>query len=242
VPAPPLASTPEYALEPHFEYVLAHYLERRDDPRAFFFVQIGAFDGVVHDPLFERVRDGHWHGVLVEPQEEPFEKLRRNYAGADGLRFVNAAVDSGRGQRELHRLEDGDGEAIASLAHLATLSRARLEDWRLHDGGSTRAEIGSVAVECATFEDLLRDVTYLDLLHMDAEGYDLELLKLFDFSRGAPPIVRFEHAHLARPRWDEAVALLARHGYRIVAEEYDTTAYRLGRAAPAEVSRRRRSD
>ena len=43
---PPLASTPPYALELDFEYVLAHYLTQRDDPRPFFFVQVGAFDGV----------------------------------------------------------------------------------------------------------------------------------------------------------------------------------------------------
>jgi len=65
----------------------------------------------------------------------------------------------------------------------------------------------------------------LDLLLIDTEGYDLELLELFDFERFRPDIVRFEHVHLSRADWDEAVELLARRGYRVLREEYDTTAY-----------------
>ena len=53
-----------------------------------------------------------------------------------------------------------------------------------------------------------------------------ELLKLFDFDRLAPEIVRFEHAGLSQGEWVGAVRLLARCGYRTVREEYDTTAYR----------------
>ena len=93
------------------------------------------------------------------------------------------------------------------------------------------------SVTCVSFEDLLRQIEYIDLLHVDTEGYDLELLRLYDFGRFAPAIVRFEHVHLTRAEWDEAVALLATHGYRFVREEYDTTAYAPTRTKPTEVSR-----
>ena len=63
------------------------------------------------------------------------------------------------------------------------------------------------------------------LLEIGVEGYDLELLKLFDFGRIKPPIVRFEHRHLSPNERDEAVEFLADHGYRMMREEYDTTAY-----------------
>ena len=79
---------------------------------------------------------------------------------------------------------------------------------------------------CVTFDELLAGVDDVDLLHLDVEGYELELLRLFDFARFAPAIVRFEHAHLMRSDWNEAVRLLAGHGYRMLREEYDTTAYR----------------
>ena len=225
---PPLASERGYTLDIDFDYVLAHYLGRRIDTRPFFFVQIGAFDGTTHDRLHENVRKGRWHGVLVEPQPRYFQRLLESYEKTDGLSFVNAAVDGERGVRTLYGVESAHGEPIDDLGHLASFSREHLLDWQRRDGHHDEADIriGGTSVPCLTFDDLLADVDYVDLLHIDAEGYDLELLKLFDFDRFAPEIVRFEHAHLSRGDWDEAVRLLVRHGYRTIREEYDTTAYR----------------
>ena len=222
---PPLAVAADHALELDFEYVLSHYLERRRDPRPFFFVQVGAFDGVTHDALHAHIRAGSWHGVLVEPQPAPFERLQEHHADSEALSFVNAAIDARERMRDLYRLVDERGEAIEALGHLASFSRHRLEHWQLYDRGRTPSRIERLVVPCVTFEALLRDVEYLDLLQLDAEGYDLELLRLFPFGRCSPPLVRFEHAHLSRAEWDESVRLLASRGYRVVREEYDTTAY-----------------
>jgi FkbM family methyltransferase len=227
---PPLASEPEFALEVDFEYVLAHYLRRRDNPGPFFFVQVGAFDGVTHDRLHAHVRDGGWQGVLVEPQPRLFAKLVENYSDLQGLTFVNAAIDRESGSRALYGVQDERGDPIDALAGLASFSQQRLLDWQRQDGHRVEAgsQIGSVDVTCLAFEELLADTDYIDLLHIDVEGHDLELLKLFDFDRFTPPIVRFEHVHLSRSEWDEAVRLLARRGYRVLREEYDTTAYSEG--------------
>jgi len=224
---PPLASDPGYALDLDFEYVLADYLGRRDDVRPFTFVQVGAFDGVTHDRLFEHVRERGWHGVLVEPQLRYFQRLVQNYGDLDGLTFINAAVDRERGSRELYCYRDVRGEPLDSVGGLASFSRERLVK-ALRDMGERAPrgiDIVSTPVRCVTFEDLLADIDYVDLVSIDVEGYDLEILKLFDLARFAPAIIRFEHVHLSRSEWDEAVKLLARHGYRVLREEHDTTAY-----------------
>jgi FkbM family methyltransferase len=225
---PPLASEPGFALELDFEYVLADYLRRRSDERPLFFVQIGAFDGVTHDRLHKHVHEGAWHGVLVEPQPQYFARLRRNYAGLDGLTFVNAAVDREPGSRQLYSYEDEHGKTIDSVASLASFSRERLVDGQRRMGrkAPTGMRIVGVPVACVTFEALLADTDHVDLLHIDAESYDLEVLRLFDFARFSPSIVRFEHVHLSRADWDTAVKILADHGYRVLREEHDTTAYR----------------
>jgi hypothetical protein len=108
---PPLASQPDHALDVDFEYVLAHYLARREPRLPFFFVQIGALDGVSFDRLHKHIVDGRWHGVLVEPQAEPFERLVANYEGLQGLTFINAAVDMERGSRPLFVIEDNAGKS-----------------------------------------------------------------------------------------------------------------------------------
>jgi len=223
VPSP--ASDPQFALQIDFDHVLDHYVASRVDPRPFFFLQVGAYDGVVDDPLHERVRDGNWHGILVEPQWSHFGRLVENYADLDGLTFVNAAISDQPGPRGMYVIQDDTGAPIESLGGLASFReeplRAFHEKMGSHYPGS---RVGSVEVACTTFAEVLADASYLDLLQIDVEGYDLELLKLFDFGRIMPPIVRFEHRHLSASELDDAVLLLARHGYRMMREEYDTTA------------------
>jgi FkbM family methyltransferase len=223
---PSSASDPQFVLEIDFEYVLDHYLASRADPRPFFFLQVGAYDGVIDDPLHDRVREGSWQGILVEPQPSPFERLVKNYEGLDRLTFVNAAISEQAGPGRLYVIEDETGAPIEFLGGLASFREEPLRAFHAKMAAHyTGSRVGSIEVMCTTFADVLADVAYLDLLQIDVEGYDLELLKLFDFGRITPPIVRFEHRHLSADELDDAVELLARHGYRMVREAYDTTGY-----------------
>jgi FkbM family methyltransferase len=233
IPSP--AFDPDFALQVDFDYVLHHHLASRADSRPFCFLQVGANDGVMDDPLHRRVRDGGWRGILVEPQASHFERLKENYAGLDGLSFVNAAISEQRGPRLMFVIEDETGAPIEVLGGLASFREEPLRVFHdkmvSHYPGS---RVGSIEVECVTFADVLGDATYLDLLQIDVEGYDVALLKLFDFGRITPPIVRFEHRHVVASELDEAFELLAGRGYRMVREEYDTIGY-----APAPRSTRR---
>jgi FkbM family methyltransferase len=222
VPSP--AFDPQFALQVDFDYVLAHYLASRNDPRPFFFLQVGAHDGVMDDPIHEHVRRGRWHGMLVEPQTLPFSRLVENYAGLEGLTFINAAISERSGPRRLYVIQDETGATLESLSGTASFRKEELRT-PYRKVGPPGSQIGSVEVMCTTFAAVLADASYLDLLQIDVEGYDLELLKLFDFGRIMPPIVRFEHRHLSAGELDDAVLLLARHGYRVVRGEYDTTGY-----------------
>jgi FkbM family methyltransferase len=223
---PPRAGDPTNEIEVDFDYVLAHYLANRDDSTPLLFLQVGAFDGVADDPVNVHVRRRGWHGILVEPQPAAFERLVANYSDTGGLTFVNAAIAPEQGTRQLYVIRDEAGELVEALGGIASFDRAHLERFMRTDGPRYPGiQIGSLEVRCTTFEDVLSDVPQLDLLLIDTEGYDLELLDLFDFDRFRPAIVRFEHVHLSRASWDEAVELLARRGYRTLREEYDTTAY-----------------
>jgi FkbM family methyltransferase len=226
VPSP--GSDARFALQVDFDYVLAHYLASRNDPRPFFFLQVGANDGVMDDPLHRQVREGNWHGILVEPQTLPFIRLEENYAGLEGLSFINAAIAEYSGPRRLYVIPDETAATLGSLSGTASFRKEVLRTPH-RKVGPPGSQVGSVEVMCTTFADVLTDASYLDLVQIDVEGYDLELLKLFDFGRFKPPIVRFEHRHLSAAELDDAVLLLARHGYRVVREEYDTTGYKLAR-------------
>ena len=64
----------------------------RLDDENFFFIQVGANDGISHDPLRAYIERYHWRGILVEPQPRVFARLCRNYASHTQLRFANVAL------------------------------------------------------------------------------------------------------------------------------------------------------
>ena len=72
--------------------------------KQFSFVQIGAHDGAMHDPLRRLVATLGFKGVMVEPQPEPFRRLVERYKGREGLHFENAAIADVDGTKTLYRI------------------------------------------------------------------------------------------------------------------------------------------
>ncbi len=74
------------------------------DQKDFFFLQIGANDGILEDPLRSLILARHLEGVLVEPLPDKFAELQRNYAHEKQLRFENCAVAKKNGECSLFRV------------------------------------------------------------------------------------------------------------------------------------------
>src|SRR4029453_1473130 len=95
-------------------------------------------------------------------------------------------------------------------------------------------------VPCITFDTLLRRhrVTRVDLLQIDAEGYDFEILKLVDLQNLRPAMIRYEHRHLM-PRDKHACRIyLEQHGYRILEMRFDSGCVRPLVPADLDISAR----
>mgnify|MGYP000344742845 CR=1 FL=1 len=60
----------------------------------FFFLNIGACDGVVGDPVYPLARKYHWQGIAVEPVPYNFERLRKNYQDEPQVIVENAAIST----------------------------------------------------------------------------------------------------------------------------------------------------
>ena len=159
--------------EAEFNRVLGQLSGATDD---FFIIQIGACDGVMADPLHDWIKRGNWRGILVEPQAVEFEKLKDTYRDEhDRLIFENVAIADTDGTCTLYRLKDS----------------ARTADW---ERGTASLVVPfnsdrfvAETVKSLTFDTLLRrhGVSHLDLLQIDAEGYDFEILKRIDFGRSS---------------------------------------------------------
>jgi FkbM family methyltransferase len=198
------------------------------------FIQIGAFDGVSNDPLHPFIIAHRWRGVLVEPQTAPFDQLKKNYRGHDQLTFVNAAIGETDGVIDFYVVPEGENlpprsQNIASLKKDNVLKhRDGLPDYGVRVGIEDIEErVEAVQVETLTFATLVErcGVERLDLLQVDAEGYDARILAQVDFERFHPPIVRYEHMHLSGEEQEATLRLLRGHGYLVVIGFTETLAY-----------------
>lgn len=178
------------------------------------FTQVGAFDGTSDDDLTRLLPLGNVQGLLVEPQPEPFELLQQRYASQQNLHLVNAAIASERGERSFYRPRSG-------ASRLASFDRRNL----LRHGVRSD-DIVAETVECLPLDAVLVDAGFerLDVLQIDAEGYDLEVLATLDFDRWRPSVVRFEYLHLEPRLLDACIAELASQGYQFLLQHRDLVA------------------
>ena len=69
------------------------------------------------------------------------------------------------------------------------------------------------------------EINHIDLLQIDAEGYDYEIIKMIKFQKIRPSIIRYEHKHLSKKDFTECLELLVNNNYGILFEDSDITAY-----------------
>ena len=66
----------------------------------------------------------------------------------------------------------------------------------------------------------------LDLLQTDTEGFDAEVIRMIDFDRIIPAIIKYEHFNLSQKDKASVEELLRRKGYRLIYEKGDAIAFR----------------
>lgn len=182
-----------------------------------FFVQIGSNIGKTpNDPLYPLITKGGWDGILVEPNPEAFEELKKNYAGYPFV-FENIAIAKHNGKVPLFLFYEPFMEGISQIASL----NCRHLHSHLLNGENRRLK--EVIVPCLTLNSLFEkhNVTKVDILHIDAEGSDIDIIMNTDFSKVDIRRIMFEHVHTdgpfkTGPRFELCLEYLESFGYRVV--------------------------
>ncbi len=206
-----------------FGLVVREEAARRND---FTVIQVGANDGISHDPLNHYIKQYGWRALLVEPIPSVFSRLTETYSGFEKVRLENCAISAVGGTVEMYSVRD-DPSLPRYVKELASLDRRVLltqkpavpdiEDF-----------IEVLTVPALTFQQLL-DKHELDTVHLvqiDTEGFDFEVLKMVMETSCRPSIIQFESVHLGPLEIRECAALLARNGYRYLTVGIDTIAVR----------------
>jgi len=213
----------------NLDFVLSHYRLAHPDVR---YLQIGAFDGVHGDPIYPLIEKHRLQGILLEPQKDAFAQLKTNYARFSDFRFINAAIADCDGESTLFRIKP-EATGPEWLHQIASFDRNVVMRHSLMVP-NLHSMIETKQVTCITFATLFKQlgVENVDMLQIDAEGYDAEVLKLFDIASRRPAIVRFEHKHLTASDHEGSIAMLVQHGYLVAACGSDTLAYRFDQSGP----------
>ena len=118
---------------------------------------------------------------------------------------------------------------------------ASFDRQHLRKHGISDHDIVAQPVPCHTVESALRfaGLANVDLIQIDAEGYDWPIIRSIDFTRIRPRMIRFEYRHMPDADADACLEHLASRGYRFILESSDIIAVRVETAgATAKATRR----
>lgn len=201
---------------------------------SFYFVQVGANNGIRWDPLHQLIVRYKLPGLLIEPMPDVFEELKANYVSQLQLDFAQVAISSVAGNKTLYRVRK---EApVGDWAHgIASFDKSHLVRHLAAEVDQCESLIEALEVPCMPPLDLLRsrDINHISLLQIDTEGHDFEVLKSFLASGIEPNVINFERVHLSLEHQEESRHWLMAHGYRFIDVGSDTLAIKEHLVSPA---------
>ena len=198
--------------------------ERLASGESLFFVQVGANDGVLDDPLREVVKQNHLPGLLIEPLPDIFAKLKDSYGDQPQLRFENTAITANaEGTIPIYRVNGRAHDVPHHWHGIASLDTATLLAQ-----GVPKKQIERTEVRTATLTSVLAKhaITKVDLLQVDTEGYDFEIVRAALNGGILPAIISYEHCWLVPSIRFRCKEMLDHYGYRFIEAGKDTIAVR----------------
>jgi FkbM family methyltransferase len=187
------------------------------------FVQIGANDGVSFDDLYTVVTENNWEGIVIEPVKDFYSMLEVNYRLFPKVKPLNIAIHPTEKVFELYKVKP---ERLSNYHHTVRgiISNNKHHMYK-HHIAEDDIEVETVKalpiMEVVESEKML-DATYLQI---DTEGFDGEIIKMIDFKKWKPKLIKFESLNLNEIEKSETFSLLTENGY-IVKEVYlDSIAY-----------------
>lgn len=192
-------------------------------------VQIGANDGINNDPVHKFIKRDNWHGVLLEPQKYVFEKyLQPLYRKTKGIIPLNAALDTKDGTKPVYKIAISNSRWATGLTSFnrsvleEAIRSGYIEKQAIKEGCRLPANpediIAEESVECICTESLLKKygLEKIDWLQIDTEGFDFEIIKMFDIAANRPAVIVYENLHFSPGQQDECVYHLKSNGYECI--------------------------
>tara|TARA_B100000780_G_scaffold3015_1_gene2511 strand:+ start:118 stop:870 length:753 start_codon:yes stop_codon:yes gene_type:complete len=157
-------------------------------------IQIGANDGQSFDELSYFIKKNRTNSLLVEPIVENFTKLQTHYKNLDFIKLENSAISINDEVSKLYKVNSKYTSKYGS--HISAIPS--FNEKHLINHGVNKKHIVTELVTPITIKKLIAkyNIDNLDLLFVDAEGYDGKIIYDFLDSSNLRPFMIFEYIHI----------------------------------------------
>ena len=174
-------------------------------------IQIGANDGLRFDNINKYIKQYKTKSILVEPIKEYFDQLKKNYIDCENIFFENLAISVNDQINYLYKVKTNDlGKYDEHIKGISSFDFNHLIKHGVKRKHITKEKIESISI-VKLFEKYNFDI---NLLFIDAEGYDaniaIDLLQNSYFK----PIIVIEYVHVPLSTIKKLNNLLTEKNYR----------------------------
>ena len=189
-------------------------------------IQIGANDGKLGDPL-NKFNNDYKDKILylgIEPQQIPFEKLNETYRGFKNFNFIKGCVGK-KGRMEFYYF-NSNYEEYCKKNNLRftngtnSLLKENLSRRLIKYNLNPNTYISKFNLEVFPLYDLMKNNNLnldnykdIDLLQIDAEGYDDEVIYNSQIDLFKPRYINFEHKNLTKEKLENLTSFLNKNSY-----------------------------
>lgn len=185
-------------------------------------IQVGANDGISFDNIYPFFVSNNTRGLVIEPLPDFFDRLKLNYSAYPKITPLRLAIHPSKESISIYRLKFDSLQKYPHWANgIASFDKQHLIKLNIKD-----EDIEADNVPCSSLMSLIDQykLENLDYLQIDTEGFDDEIIKMIDFSKCRPKIIKFEVHHLSVERKNLILKLLTEQRYKIIDERRDMLA------------------
>ena len=191
-------------------------------------VVVGANDGRVNDPIYDFAMgmSSKTNMLLIEPNKFLLPHLQKSYSSHPSYQIANCAIGQ-EGVLTLYAVKanwfDHFQPAYAkgwpqyrAATGITSANKEHVEKALLREGINPDDAIESLNVPCQQLSPLLAELSWpsaIDVLQIDAEGYDDSVIHAANIQSTRPSLIYFENHNIPEKRMDLLVNYLYSQHY-----------------------------
>ena len=175
-------------------------------------IQVGANDGIRFDELKKYIKKEDVKSILIEPVNDYYNKLKESYSNNSNIFLENCAVTETKGEINIYKVnKDFISIYDDHVRGINSLDRNHLIKHKIKP-----KHISLEKVKCMSINDIIlkHNISKLDLVYIDAEGYDGNIvINLLEITE-QKPIIIFEFIHIEHNIFKIVMNRLNENGYK----------------------------